>query len=194
MTINTAENPLFDQRLTNALDGLEPYYMKHLKTKVSKTNALTIADYILAMRVETNLSDDHRKSTITSLKLVSQFHDNKPFREMTRDDILAYMDSMRKSEVSDPKHKWIGTYNHRLIDILRFFKWLYSPNIESSKRTRPKVIENIPKFNMFTNVPGFMELERLQTEVKDIKSKTFDEKGNFIRPLTDEELDDLNKP
>ena len=99
MTINTAENPLFDQRLTNALDGLEPYYMKHLKTKVSKNNALTIANYILAMRVETNLSDDHRKGTITSLKLVSQFHDNKPFREMTRDDILAYMDSMRKSEV-----------------------------------------------------------------------------------------------
>jgi hypothetical protein len=50
VTINTAENPLFDQRLANALDGLEPYYMKHLKTKVSKTNALTIADYIQARK------------------------------------------------------------------------------------------------------------------------------------------------
>jgi hypothetical protein len=53
---------------------------------------------------------------------------------------------------------------------------------------------NETKFNMFTNVPGFMELERLRTEVRDIKEKTFDEKGNFIRHLTDEELDALDKP
>ena len=53
---------------------------------------------------------------------------------------------------------------------------------------------NETKFNMFTNVPGFMELERLRTEIKDIKSKTFDEKGNFIRHLTDDELDSLDKP
>jgi hypothetical protein len=52
----------------------------------------------------------------------------------------------------------------------------------------------LTKFDMFTNVPGFMELERLRTEIKDIKEKTFDEKGNFIRHLTDEELEDLHKP
>ena len=33
------------------------------------------------------------------------------------------------------------------------------------------------KFNMFTNVPGFMEMEKLRTEIKDIKEKTFDERG-----------------
>ena len=82
------ENPLFDQRLNNALDGLEPYYLDHLKNRLSKSNALTIADYILAMKVETNLSTNHKRSIITSLKLVSQFLDNKPFKEMTRQDVL----------------------------------------------------------------------------------------------------------
>jgi hypothetical protein len=53
---------------------------------------------------------------------------------------------------------------------------------------------NETKFNMFTNVPGFMELERLRTEIKYIKEKTFDDKGHFIRHLTDEELDALDKP
>jgi integrase len=138
------ENPLFDQRLNNALDGLEPYYLDHLKNRISKTNALTIADYILSMKVETNLSTNHRRGVITSLKLVSEYLKNKPFKKMTRQDILEFLDSIRKPEAEDPTHKWIGTYNHRLINLLRFFKWLYSPHIEPSKRQKPPVIENIP--------------------------------------------------
>ena len=53
---------------------------------------------------------------------------------------------------------------------------------------------NETKFEMFTNVPGFMELEKLRNEVKNMKEKTFDEKGNLIRPLSDKELDQLDKP
>ena len=138
------ESPLFEQRLTNALDGLEPYYLDHLKNRISTTNALTIADYILSMKVETNLSSNHRRGIITSLKLVSEYLENKPFKEMIREEILAFLDSIRKPETSDPMHKWIGTYNHRLIDLLRFFKWLYSPQIEPLKRSKPQVIANIP--------------------------------------------------
>ena len=105
------ENPLFEQRLDNALDGLEPYYLDHLKNRISKANALTIADYILSIKVETNISTNHRKGIITSLKLASRYLDNKPFEEMTREDVLTFLDSIRKSEISDPTHKWIGTYN-----------------------------------------------------------------------------------
>jgi hypothetical protein len=66
--------------MNNALDGLQPYYYDHLKNRISKTNAITIIDYILSMKVETNLSDDHRRGVITTLKLVSQFLDDKPFQ------------------------------------------------------------------------------------------------------------------
>ncbi|MGA7542240.1 MAG: hypothetical protein WBW34_04170 [Nitrososphaeraceae archaeon] len=144
-TVKTEEdNPLFEQRMDNALDGLQPYYYEHLKNRISKTNATTIIDYILAMKVETNLSDDHRRGVITTLKLVSQFLDDKPFEEMTRNDILSFLDCKRKSEIVDPMHKWITTYNHHLINLLRFFKWLYSPHIEPSKRQKTQVVENIP--------------------------------------------------
>jgi hypothetical protein len=50
------------------------------------------------------------------------------------------------------------------------------------------------KFNMFHTVPAFMEIERLRKKISYIKEKTFDEKGHFIRHLTDEELDALDKP
>lgn len=146
-TINAEEeieNPLFDQRLENAVGDLEPYFMAHLKNRVSKVNSLTIADYLLSMKVETNLSTNHKRGVIASLKLASEFLDNKPFRQITREDILSFLDNIRKSEAADPMHKWIGTYNHRLIDLLRFFKWLYCPHIEPSKRSKPDVISNIP--------------------------------------------------
>jgi hypothetical protein len=46
-TVKTEEdNPLFEQRMNNALDGLQPYYYDHLKNRISKTNATTIIDYI----------------------------------------------------------------------------------------------------------------------------------------------------
>ena len=42
-------------------------------------------------------------------------------------------------------HKWIGTYNLYRIELMRFFKWLYYPYIESDKRPKPEVIQNIPQ-------------------------------------------------
>ena len=83
-------NPLFDQKLDIATEGLEPYYLEHLKTRISKENALTIANYVLSMKVETNLSINHRRGIITSLKLLSEFLGNKSFNKMTREDILLF--------------------------------------------------------------------------------------------------------
>lgn len=77
---------------------------------------------------------------------LSKFYENtKLFKEMTRQDILSFLDSLRKSENSDPQHKWIGTYNYYLSLIIKFFKWIYYPNIESSKRAKPPVVANIPQ-------------------------------------------------
>jgi integrase/recombinase XerD len=53
---------------------------------------------------------------------------------MTRDDVLCYLDKCRKPENEDPLHKWIGSYNVKLVALSRFFKWLYYPNIEDPKR------------------------------------------------------------
>jgi integrase/recombinase XerD len=42
-------------------------------------------------------------------------------------------------------HKWIGTYNIYREHLQRFFKWLYHPNIEPSKRPKPSVVDNIQR-------------------------------------------------
>jgi hypothetical protein len=138
---------LFNRKIDNAVAGLNNCYHSLLTQQVSsRDNAANIADYIAAMRTETNISDNYRASIIKALSVLSKFHYNKKlFRQMTRDDIIGYLDSLRKAEASDPLHKWIGTYNLARIHFLRFFKWLYYPDIQHDKRPKPSIIENIPQ-------------------------------------------------
>jgi hypothetical protein len=51
----------------------------------------------------------------------------KSFKEMTRQDLLSFLDDRRKPDYVDPLHKWIGTYNTYRMQLMRFFKWLYYP-------------------------------------------------------------------
>src|SRR5919202_3187927 len=146
-------NVFFERTIEEATEGLSPYYSRILFEKMSQENALIIARYIFDLRREINPSDHYRMSIIKILTSLADFYrydgnndtKNKSFKEMTREDLLAYMDGLRKPEVHDPMHKWIGTYNLYLMHFIRFFRWLYYPDIEQSKRPKPKVVENIAK-------------------------------------------------
>ncbi|MFL6321737.1 MAG: hypothetical protein ACJ72Q_14820, partial [Nitrososphaeraceae archaeon] len=130
--------------------GLRPSYYRMLNSVLPHENAMTIAKYIASMKTEVNLSDHYRRDLIAVLYKLSIYNSSrsnkaKPFRLMTRQDIIAFLDSFRKPDSSDPLHKWIGTYNTYRMHLLRFFKWLYYPDIERSKRPRPEVVDNIPQ-------------------------------------------------
>lgn len=124
--------------------GLQASYATKLRS-ISENNAATIVEYISAMKSEVNLSDHYRRDLIEVLTKFSKYHNNKPFKDLTRTSVIAFLESYRKTEAQDPMHKWIGTYNIFRIHLLRFFKWLYSPDIEPNKRSKPSVIENIPQ-------------------------------------------------
>src|SRR5919197_5244299 len=134
-----------DKKLKLATTGLPDSYTIHLK-KQSNQNALTIVDYILALNIEVNPSLTYKADQLKSLAYLSLFCKQKSFIKMTRDDVLAYLDSIKRPEESDPLHKWIGTYNLRRITFLRFFKWLYNPTLPPNKRPTPKVMKNILQF------------------------------------------------
>ena len=87
------------------------------------------------MKREINLRLNYKRSTIAILAELSRAVGiEKKFIDMTRDDVLCYLDKYRKSENEDPLHKWIGTYNTRLVTLCRFFKWLHYPEVEDPKR------------------------------------------------------------
>lgn len=96
------------------------------------------------MKTEASISSTYRRNILSSLKLLSEFLDNKPFIDMTREDIVSYLDSLRKPEHEDVLHKWVGTYNIRLAFFTGFFKWLYHNEIEASRRLKPQLLANVP--------------------------------------------------
>jgi integrase len=137
-------SPLLDGKIEEISAGLAASSANNLHS-ISEDNATTIVKYIGVMKVETNLADHYRKDLIEVLCRFSKYNDNKPYRDLTRDNIITFLETFRKTETQDPLHKWIGTYNIFRIHLLRFFKWLYYPDIEPDKRSKPLVIENIPK-------------------------------------------------
>jgi len=86
-----------------------------------KENAMIICNYVQSMRQELNPSDRYREDIIVLLGNFSMFF-KKSFKEVTRENILSFLDSFRKPEASDPLHKWIGTYNIYRIHLMRFFR------------------------------------------------------------------------
>ncbi|HEY6884280.1 MAG TPA: hypothetical protein VI278_09615, partial [Nitrososphaeraceae archaeon] len=102
------------------------------RNRLSKENALTVCDYMIAMKREVNPRLTTISTTIQFLSGLSKFAGvEKRFEDMmtTSTILLSYLDSCRKPEDKDPLHKWIASYNVKCIILSRFFKWLYYSNI-----------------------------------------------------------------
>ena len=109
---------------------------------IQENNQKIIHDYIEARRTETNLATSTQKVMIDNLVRFSR-HAKKDFREVQRDDIVSYLNSLRRSETEDPNHKWIGTYNLHVVTIGTFFKWFYYPVTEPKERPKPEILLNV---------------------------------------------------
>jgi integrase/recombinase XerD len=87
------------------------------------------------MKREVNPRLSHKRNTIQFLSELSKAVGiEKKFIDMTQEDLLCYLDKCRKPENKDPLHKWIGSYNTKLMALSRFFKWLYYPDVDDPKR------------------------------------------------------------
>jgi integrase/recombinase XerD len=111
----------------------------------SKANSNQISKYMDAMQIEINPSQTYKDLTFGIITNLSRYHKDKPFEKMKRDNIISYLNSIRKTDDQDPMHRWIGTYNLYLTCITKFFKWFYYPDLPTRDRPKPKVVENVPQ-------------------------------------------------
>jgi hypothetical protein len=77
------------------------------------------------------------------LVYLSRFLHHKPFKEMVKEDLIAYLNSLRKSEEEDPLHSLIGPYYNRVLAFTWFFRWLYNPDEPETARKEPQPAEVI---------------------------------------------------
>jgi len=144
--VNSSKMITSDRRISLVTEGLPLYVDNWLRIKTSNENTLTISEYVLSLRREVNPSQNYTMMQIQALVELSEYSKQKPFEQLTREDVLSFLGKFRKTEERDPLHKWIGTYNLKREILRQFFAWLNDPNTERNHRSRPKIMENIPKF------------------------------------------------
>ncbi|MGB7633249.1 MAG: hypothetical protein WBL68_05955 [Nitrososphaeraceae archaeon] len=92
----------------------QPNYIKKLYSEIVNTswsNGKIIHDYITAEEAEINIQESTKGDKIKKLCLLSRFFQHKKcFSEMTKTDILSYLNSLQKPVSNDPTHKSVGTY------------------------------------------------------------------------------------
>ena len=108
---NDKELALLDREIMMATEGFTTDRFCELvlkdRSRLSKENALTICEYIIAMKREVNPRLSYKKNIIQFLSELSRAVGiDKKFIDMTRDHVLCYLDRCRKLESEDPLHKW----------------------------------------------------------------------------------------
>ncbi len=147
--ITTALDNNLEKKIDAITNSLSRQYFNTILKKLAienNENATTICNYIITEQNEINIKDSTKEGKIKVLVWLSNFHKNKKFEDMTKEDISEFLNSLRRSSDKDPTHKWIGSYNGRQTILLKFFKWLYNPNEpDNRKRVTPSCMQGIKR-------------------------------------------------
>jgi hypothetical protein len=82
-------------KVERATEGLTRQAVRRLSEHVHKLNSLSIANFLLACRVESNISSTYREDLIFTLCKLSNYI-GKNFKDFTREDILAFDNQSQK--------------------------------------------------------------------------------------------------
>ena len=144
---STEEAELDLERKIDAITRYQKKYTKKILTvmaRVNPHNSLIIYNYIVAQKNEQNIKESTVEGIIKKLVWLSSYLKHKSFSDMTKEDILDYLNSIKKPPELDPTHKSIGTYNGRQMVFYTFFRWLYNQDEpDCRKRTTPPCLNGI---------------------------------------------------
>src|SRR6478672_9230545 len=126
--INDIEKELLERDIKSIITGSLPYYKSIFKQILSANtnNANILYNFLLAEQNERNVKLSTKTTHIKIVYMFNKFLGFKDFHKISKQDILSYLKSLRKSEVEDHTHKWIGTYNTRQIILSKFFRCIYN--------------------------------------------------------------------
>jgi integrase len=124
------------ERINMLIPGSAPYFHSIL-LKMASANAQNVELLCKFVAFECNQSNIKLSTRLTHIKVIcwfDRYEGHRDFSTLTRDDVVAYFMSLRKGEIQDPTHRWIGTYNTRQIILCKFFRWLHNQNQADYKK------------------------------------------------------------
>ena len=128
--------------------GLSRPYFRNILRKLEETNkenADILCKHIQTEQVEFNIKNSTKEGKIKTLVWLSNFFDDKKrYQDMTKEDILAYLNNLRKPQ--EEGNGWINTYNNRQMVFLKFFRWLYNRDEpDLTKRITPACMTGVKR-------------------------------------------------
>ena len=87
--------------------GLALGYSRRLR--FTGDNSRVIVQYLNALGNEIHLSDNYKRINLTTLVYLSRFHSNKKFKDITKQDTILYLNSLRKLTL---KTRYTVGYQH----------------------------------------------------------------------------------
>ena len=142
-----------EKKLEYMCKETHPLYCHSIFKKISSANlqsAKIFYEFLITEHYNHNVKIN---TTLTYIKIISlfiEFVHYKDFEKITKNDVTDFLNSSRKTEIDDPTHKWIGTYNTRYMILCKFFKWLYNlyqnNEVDQKKWMKPQCMQGIKQF------------------------------------------------
>jgi len=81
-------------------------------------------------------SERHQNNNLTvMIEFSNYFGSDTTFKDVNkREQVLSFLDTKIKDSSIDPEKRWITSWNHYLVRIKLFFRWLYNKDKELDKR------------------------------------------------------------
>jgi integrase len=129
-----------------------PYY-KSLFIKMSSANiqnAKILSEFLITEHDSQNLKLSTLLSHLHIIHFFSRYLQYRDFEKITKNDIVEYLNSLRKTDLDDPTHKWVGTHNTRQMVLSKFFRWLYNQykgnESDQKKWITPECMQGLKQF------------------------------------------------
>jgi hypothetical protein len=102
-------DPKLETKIKETTKDLLPGYRTHLLNVagINAANAAVICDYIAALKVEVKPADHYRRDNIELLTRLAKKSYDRNFKDLSRQDIILFLQSFEKCEEIDPLHKCI---------------------------------------------------------------------------------------
>jgi hypothetical protein len=141
-------DPLLHQKIERVLQSVDNA-ARRMVLELPDANKPILADFLNDMIIHENPRPNTVLVYVTDIVLLSRsYAHKKSYREITRDEIMAHLQTFRRTFEEDPKERWINTYNRKVNTISKFFKWLVFPDMdrEERKSSKPDIVKDIPTF------------------------------------------------
>ena len=100
----------------------------------NSSNSITLNEFLRYMK-NNGSSDRHQNNNLNVMIEFSNYFDsNTTFYNMNKkEQILLFLDTKIKDLSQDPEKRWITSWNHYLVRIKLFYRWLYNKDKEIDK-------------------------------------------------------------